>query len=1022
MRVAYQLRDAQAATGASGIAATTAHAPAAVVRIGVLGSLTVEVDGVRHSSGPPLRQAVLVRLASPCGSVVSKEQLMDAVWGEELPGNASGNLHTYIAALRKQLDPGHKQRATDGVLATVAGGYCLRLPPAHLDSTGFLDLCALARTLRDRDPDAAARQFRAALDLWRGTPLQGVPGPFAQAERERLTALRLSAVEDYARLMTGLDRTDIVVQELTQVIRDHPLRESAHALMMTALERGGQRDEAMRLYERLDRRLRAELAVRPGARLRELYRQLREGSALRVPGPGGARAPGAPAASAAFGGQAGPAAPGVPTAPAAVPAAPGDRAAPHRSAAPAASPPPGAAAHAPAAGSGHGADMRQLPPRAGRFVGRERELARLGEVLTAAGEGPRLCLVTGSAGTGKTTLAMEWAHRGIEKFPDGCLHVELRGFHPGAPPLSAGEALYDFLVALGVAPDRIPLTGTARSALFRSLTKDRRLLVLLDDAHSTEQVLPLLPTGAGCATLVTSRRRLDTLVVRNGAHALFLGPMSHEGARELLDACAGVGRTRPEPTAADELVRYCAGLPLAVAVIGNRVVSSPGMPLSALLERVRAGGNRLDVLSSGLPDTGVDLRTVFRASVEELSPRAREAFRLLGLFPGTHIDLRAAGALLNRSARESAAILAELTANTLLTEAGPDRYRFHDLLGEFAREEAEALLTEEELAGARLRLLRWTLHAVGEASALIAPRPVRDLLPARPTPWSAGGPTDRRGAVRWLAAHQHSLVAISELALNCGQYDLAWRIPVALTSWFYLHKNWSLWLRSLRVGASAARRAQSREGQAQIRAASGLAHLYLRHYRRARKQLVRAAAEFQRTGEDWQLGTVLVPLGDLYLRTGRPAQAAHAYETARRAYQRADDHWGTAWALSALGRALMAAGDPGRATNALQRAMGHWHKSGYPRGEADAMMHLGQAHLTRGSVRDAERYLHRADALYQSLGDGYRHAQALVWIGRLRAATGDRAGAREAWRCAQEVFEGLGAPGGAECSRLLSDC
>ncbi|WP_406135668.1 AfsR/SARP family transcriptional regulator [Streptomyces sp. NBC_01089] len=942
--------------------------------------MTVEVGGVRQSAGPPLRQAVLAYLSSLAGSVVSKEQLMDAVWGEHLPGNASGNIHTYIAALRKQLDPGHQQRATDGVLASVTGGYCLRLPPAHLDSTRFLDLCARARTDRGRAPDAAARDLRRALDMWRGTSLQGVPGPFAQAERERLTGLRLSTVEDYARLMTELGHYDIVVQELSPVVRDHPLRESAHALMMTALERSGHRDEALRLYDRIDHRLREELAVPPRAALRELYRRLREGGVVQ-----GA----APAAQGA-----------APGAPRILSRTPAERAAPSGS------------------GGGQGSAMRHLPPRPGRFVGREGALATLREIL-APGGAARLCVVAGSGGVGKTTLALEWAHRSVKEFPDGCLHAEMRGFNPTAAPLDAGEALYDFLVALDVAPDRMPHTVTARAALFRALTEDRRLLVVLDDVRCTEQALPLLPSGPGCATLITSRRRLDTLVVRHAGRPLLLGPMSHEDARKLLDACAGFSRTGAEPAAADELVRYCARLPLAVAVIGNRVVSSPQMPLHELLERVRDGGNRLDMLSSGLPEIGVDLRTVFRASIEELSAQAREAFCLLSLCPGSHIDLQAAGALLNRSPRQAAELLAELTANTLLSEVGSGRYRFHDLLGEFARELAAEVMTTGELEAAHLRLLRWTLHAVCGASTLIAPRPLRDFFPAQPTPWSTGGPTDRRGAARWLATRQHSLVATSELALRCGQYDVAWRIPVAMTTWFYVRKNWSLWLLSLRVGALAARRAGSRTGLAQVRAASGLAHLDLRRYRQARKQLTRAAAEFQQLGEYWQLGTVLVPLGDLYLRTGRPAQALHTFESARRAYERTDDHWGTAWALSALGRVLMATGSPGKAIDVLQRAMGFWRKSGYTRGEADAMMQLGQAQLAVGSTRDAQRFMYKADSVFQSLGDSFRHAQTLVWIGRLRDGAGDTAGASEAWRTALKVFEGLDAPEAAECSRLL---
>ncbi|MBP0456602.1 AfsR/SARP family transcriptional regulator [Streptomyces montanisoli] len=940
------------------------------VRISVLGPLAIQVDGVPESVGPPLRQAVLACLSAQAGTVVSKEQLMDAVWGERLPGNASGNIHTYIARLRKQLEPGHRQRAVDGVLATVHGGYCLRLPPAHLDSTRFLTLRARARAERAPAPEAAAGMLREALAMWRGTPLHGVPGPFAAAERQRLQGLRLATLEEYGELLLDLDRPDIVVQELSPVTRDHPLRESAHLLLMRALERGGHRDEALEVYERVREGLDEELGVRPGAALIEARDRLRGGT-VRPDGNG------PPDGRRAIGRAAGPAAPAV-------------------------------------------QPRRYPPPRPGRFVGRQRALDELASAL-GPGDRPRVCVVTGGAGTGKTTLALEWAHRVADTFPDGCLYAELRGFSFSDPPPTAAETLYDFLVALGVTFDQIPRTVSARAALFRSLTEQRRLLVLLDDARTGDDVLPMLPAGRGCATLVTSRRRLDTLVVRHAAQPLLLGPMDHRDARALLDMCAGPERTEAEPEEADALVEYCVRLPLAISMVGNRALSSPQLPLQELLTRIRRYGSRLDALSSAQPETGADLRTVFRASAAELSAPARRAFCLLSLFPGTHVDPAAAGALLDRTPREAAALLSELVSDNLLATAGPERYRFHDLLREFAGELAEELLDARESAAARERLLRWTLHAAREASRLIEPRALHDRFPVRPTPWSVGGPTDRSGAVRWLAVHQHDLVATAELAYRLGRYDVAWRLPAILTAWFYLRKNWALWLRLLRTGARAARRAGATAGLAQIRAGAGLAHLDLGHYRQARRQLTRAAAEFQRLDDQWQLGTVLVPLGDLYLRTHRFDQALHTFESARRCYQRAGDEWGAAWALSALGRALLATGHPGRAVAALERALRVWRTAGYTRGEADSMMQLGQAHLAADRPREARRFLSRADRMYESLGDTYRHAQALVWLGRLYRQYGDLSSAREAWRTALSVFEALGAPDAAECGRLLEE-
>ena len=464
------------------------------LRVGVLGPVTAWQGEREVQAGQPRQLAVLGVLATRANRVVSRGELVDAVWGEQPPASAEGGIYTYVAGLRRVLEPDRPRRSPDQprrapaqVLVSAGGGYMLRLDPGALDCAQFEQCLARARALRAGDPAAAERAVAEALGLWRGLAFAGVPGPFAEAERQRLGELRTGAAEDRADLLLALGRTAEAVPALTALVAEHPLRERARGLLMIALYRCGRQAEALQVFQDARERLAEDLGIDPGGELTTIHRQLLAMDPA-LDGHAESRETTSP------------------------------------------SPPTMLRAAAPPA---------QVPPEAAGFAGREAELRRLSTLLPAAeGEAP-IVVVTGTAGVGKTTLAVRFARQVAPRFPDGQLYVNLRGFDPSGAPTEPTATLQIFFEALGVPPGQVPASLEAQTGLFRSLLEGRRMLVLLDNARSTDQVRPLLPGSPGCMVVITSRSQLAGLVAAEGARPLPLDVLSAAEATELLSRRLG---------------------------------------------------------------------------------------------------------------------------------------------------------------------------------------------------------------------------------------------------------------------------------------------------------------------------------------------------------------------------------------------------------------------------------------------------------------------------------------------------
>ena len=500
--------------------------------------------------------------------------------------------------------------------------------------------------------------------------------------------------------------------------------------------------------------------------------------------------------------------------------------------------PPGGPAGPPAAAEtaevpAEPAVPRQLPTAVPYFAGRTSELRLLDAMLSDAGRGSTgvvISAIGGTAGVGKTALALNWAHRVAPNFPDGQLYANLRGFDPAGSPAEPADVLRGFLDALQVHPERFPATTEGLAALYRSLLADRTMLVLLDNAADVAQVRPLLPASPRCLVIVTSRRELSALAAAEGARLLSLDVLPEREAIELLAARLGTDRADAEPDAITQLATLCARLPLALSVIVARAAAAPNLPLAALVTELTELQGRLDALDVG--DPAANVRTVFSLSYRHLPEAAARMFRLLGLHPGPDISAPAAASLAGVPLAEARAALRDLTRASLIIESAPGRYGFHDLLRAYAAEQA-ALREGRERREAIHRMLDHYLHTARRAHVVLYPGRQRVDL-GRPralvTPEGFGA---KPFALAWLRAEYQVLLKIIDLAAREGFDDYAWRLPVVLWTFFDVCGHWHDGTRMHRTALEAARRCGDQFGQAHALRGLGTFEVMLGDYAQA---------------------------------------------------------------------------------------------------------------------------------------------------------------------------------------------
>jgi DNA-binding SARP family transcriptional activator/Tfp pilus assembly protein PilF len=959
---------------------------------GVLGPLQVIAgDGEEPSAVLAARlRALLAVLLWRANQPVPVDELAELVWDGAPPGGAPEAARALVMRLRRRLGTQAAAR-----IVTRAPGYLIEVSGDELDASRFRALTQEAgAAVRAHRWPLAGRAAAEALGLWRGAPLADIP---SQLLRDKwvphLEQLHVQALEwrIEADLHEGCDQQ--LVPELRELTARHPLREHFHGQLMLALYRCGRQAEALGAYQRARDVLVAELGVEPGPALRDLHQRiLSADAALAVTGP--AR---------------------------------------------------------PAEAELQRGTPRELPPAVPGFTGRSAELRALDRLLDRPGaQAPGAMVISaigGTAGVGKTALAVHWAHQVAGRFPDGQLYVNLRGYDPGQP-VPAADALAGFLRSLGVPGQEIPPDADERAARYRSLLAGKQMLVVLDNAGSADQVRPLLPGAPGCVVVVTSRDTLAGVVARDGAARLDLDVLPLEEAVALLRTLIGA-RVDAEPGAAAGLAGQCCRLPLALRVAAELAAARPAASLAALAGELADLRTRLNLLAAG-GDPRTEVRAVFSWSYRHLDAEDARAFRLLGLHPGPGFEPYAAAALTGTAVPQARRALDVLAGAHLIQLAAPGRYGMHDLLRGYARELSATADGGQERHAALTRLFDHYLHIAAAAMDALFPaerhRRPRIPRPATPVPPLADPATARE----WLDAERAALVAVAghtaahswpghatQLAATLSRYlRNGSHIPEAVTVFSHALDA------ARRIGDRAAeatalndlgdvgwqqgrlqqaadhyrqalalfRAAGDRAGEARALGSTGLAEQELGRYEQAARHHQEALTNFRDLGDRFGEARALGNLGLVQRLQGRYQEAAGYYQQSLDLSREIGDRLGEAFALLRLGVVDLRLGRYQEAAGYLEQALALFHETGSTVGEAETLIRLGEVYLELGRYEQAAGNFERTLAMFREIGIPAEEAGALNGLGEAHFRMGDTGKARVHHAAALRLASEAGSP------------
>jgi len=927
------------------------------VLLRILGPVEASVGDDAVPLRPRQLRLVLAVLAWEVNRVVPVQRLVELVWPDSPPRAAEHAIRVHISALRTLL----AKAGTQPTVETRGPGYLLRTDPLDIDLHQFRDLTR--RAGQAGNDEERVSLLERALRLWRG---QALADTATEPTRQRLCAAaeeqRLSAIENRNDILLRLGRTNLV-DELIPLVDAHPTRERLVGQLMLARYRAGQAAEALDVFRRIRHHLADELGIDPGDALRKLEIAILRGEVEppQARGDGDTRADNRLSVDATQRG-------------------------PHEIAA-------APAKHVP----------RQLPAASRLFTGRATELAALSRTLnTDTGHTVPISVISGVGGVGKTWLALHWAQRNVDSFPDGQLFVNLRGFDPSGSPVSPELALRGFLAALGIEATAIPQDLDGQVSLYRSVVADKRMLIVADNAKDLEQVLPLVPGGPRSMVLITSRDRLTGLIATQGADPVPLDVLPQGDARCLLEARLGAQRLFDDPGAVDELLTYCAGLPLALSIVAGRAQEHPDFRLSVFAAELRDAVTRLGALDD---DPGASVRAVLSCSYTTLPTEQARVFCLIGLAPGPDISLSAAVSLTALSTEEISESIRILHRLSLLQQHSPGRYRMHDLVRRYACEQAKLDLPEPVHTAALRRLTDFYAHTACGGDRILSPhRPPVEI--GSPTP--ACDPlklSTETGVLAWFMAEHACLLSVAQETANRGWHRQVWLLAWGLTGFHYrrgcVHEDVAVWEWAL----TAARHLDDPNARTVIHQFLGHAYARTDRHDEAMHHLDVAAALAERTDNHINQAHIHYALahacgvrGELQRALSHAQRALSLFRSLGTAVWQSQGLNQTGWYLARLGQHDQARS---HCEAALALSLGERDRES----EAFALDSLGYIAFRAGEHTRAEDYFQRALLLYGELGNTYEGADTYDRLGHVHAALGDRDRARMVWREALTLYE-----------------
>ncbi|HEV7965021.1 MAG TPA: BTAD domain-containing putative transcriptional regulator [Actinoplanes sp.] len=927
------------------------------MEVRLLGPVEMWAGGRQLRAGEPRQRAILAALACDAGRVVGTQTLIDRIWGEKPPETARHSLQSHLARVRAVV----KQAVADDEgqpvrLARRSGGYVLEIDAERIDLHLFRRLVEQAQR-----PDCGAERrtamLREAVGLWRGEPLADLRSEWADRMRAGWNRERLSAVVAWAEAELDAGNPGVLLGPLGDLAGEHPLVESIVVVLMRSLYATGRAADALDCYAGLRRRLADELGTDPAPATQAVYDAILRG--------------------------------GLPTAE-----------------------PRGTARPAPPVPA-------QLPADISGFAGRAEHLARLDAVLVEREAAPTttsIAVITGSAGVGKTALALHWAHRAAPRFPDGQLYVNLRGFDSTGAVMDPGEAVRRFLAALGVSTRTVPADLDAQAALLRSYLAGKRILLVLDNALDTRQIRPLLPGTGSCAVVVTSRNQLTGLIAADGAQPLHLDVLTHDDARQLLGRRLGADRVGAEPAAIDAIIGLCARLPLALALAAAHAVMQPQLALPTLADELRDARQRWTTLAGDEPST--DVQAVFSWSYQALTPDAARLFRLLGLHPGPDIAVAAAAGLAGTSPGTVRVLMTELVRASLLAEHVPGRYTFHDLL----RAYAEGLEPDaDRRLEVRTRLLGHYVRTAHASAVLLGPDrdpilvPLDDAAGAAPEALA-----DQDAARNWLTAERPVLIALAMSAAAGGFDKQTWQLAWALDTFLYRQGPWHDLVTVWQAALSAGRQRDNPTAQAYAHRRLARAYTLLDRPDDADRSYQDALDLYRRAGDHGGQAHTLHDLAILFERQGRMPDALRQAEQALELTDPDEVSMARANTLNTVGFYRAQLGDFTGALHYCRLALVMHQGIGGMDSEAGVWDSLGYIHHGLREYDEAIDCYRKALEFYRAVEDRYWIADTLVHLGDTYEACGRAAAASSAWREALGILDELGHSHAADVRRRLA--